>query len=64
MTPENLGDRVQAHERFERAKRQFTAAARAVLDGDPEGALLARIALARVEEARAELRRLTEETET
>jgi len=48
---------------MDEAKKRFTRAARAVLDGDPEGSLLARIALSQVEEARAELNRLNEESE-
>lgn len=48
--------------RMDEAKRRFSEAARAVLDGSSDGALLTRIALSQVECARAELRRLNEET--
>jgi hypothetical protein len=52
-----------ARQKMDAAKQRFTTAAQAVLDGDPEGSLLARLALGQVEEARAELRRLNEEAD-
>ena len=45
-----------ARERMERAKAQFSAAARAALDGDPCAGSLAVDALRELEEARAALR--------
>ena len=54
-----------AQAKMDEAKRQFTNAAQAVLEGAADAALKTRIALAQVEEARTELRRLNEqETET
>lgn len=50
--------------RMDAAKQRFSMACKAVIASDPDAERLARIALAEVEVARAELRRLNEETET
>jgi hypothetical protein len=47
-----------AQKKMATAKQRFSAAAVAVLRGDPDADTLARIALDLVQEARAELRRL------
>jgi len=54
----------EARLKMRAAKSRFTIAAAAVVSNDPDAERLARIALAEVECARAELRRLHEETET